>query len=73
MIRFFADEDFDNDIIRGLFRRCQEIDLVRVQDVGLSGKKDEVVLDWAAKENRVLLMHDVSGFCKGASGSPLTK
>ena len=60
MIRFLADEDFDNDIIRGLFRRCPEIDLVRVQDVSLSGKNDQVVLEWATKENRVLLTHDVS-------------
>jgi hypothetical protein len=28
--------------------------------VGLSGASDEVVLEWAAREGRVLLTHDVS-------------
>jgi predicted nuclease of predicted toxin-antitoxin system len=31
-----------------------------VQDVGLSGKDDPTVLEWAAQEGRVLLTHDVS-------------
>ena len=41
MIRFIADEDFDGRIVRGLFRRDASIDLVRGQDVGLSGASDE--------------------------------
>ena len=59
-MRFLADENFDNTIVRGLLRRKLEIDLVRVQDVGLSGKDDPTVLEWAAQENRVLLTHDVA-------------
>jgi hypothetical protein len=58
--RFLADEDFDNDILRGALRRCPQLDIVRVQDVGLSGAKDQLVLEWAAPEGRVLLTHDVS-------------
>ena len=38
-MRFLADENFDNTIVRGLLRRKLEIDLVRVQDVGLSGER----------------------------------
>ncbi|MDJ0601253.1 MAG: DUF5615 family PIN-like protein [Crocosphaera sp.] len=37
-----------------------DIDLVRVQDVNLSGKDDPTVLDWAAKEKRIVLTHDVA-------------
>lgn len=59
-MRWLADENFDNDIVRALFRRVAEFDLVRVQDAGLSGKDDEVVLGWAAAEHRVLLTHDVT-------------
>lgn len=64
--RFLADEDFDNDIIRGLLRRNSLIDIKRVQDVGLSGKPDAQVLEWAAIESRVMLTHDVSTMKKHA-------
>lgn len=60
MLKFLADENFDNTIVRGLFRRNPTLDIVRVQDVGLSGKDDPTVLEWAAQEERVLLTHDVS-------------
>ena len=58
MLRLLADENFNGSIIRGLVRRQPAIDLVRVQDVGLSGADDHVVLAWAAREGRVLLTHD---------------
>ncbi|MEA5602764.1 DUF5615 family PIN-like protein [Nostoc sp. UHCC 0252] len=60
MLKLLADENFDNTVVRGLFRRSPEIDILRVQDVGLSGKDDPTVLDWAAQEGRILLTHDVS-------------
>jgi Domain of unknown function (DUF5615) len=59
-LRFVTDEDFDNDILRGLMHRRPELDIVRAQDVGLAGKKDPVVLEWAAQQGRVLLTHDVN-------------
>jgi len=59
MLRLAADENFNNDIVRGLFRRQPELNLVHVQDVGLSGADDPTVLAWAAQERRVLLTHDV--------------
>ena len=59
VLRFLADEDFDNDIVRGMLRRLSRMDIVRVQDVGLSGALDPRVLEWAAREGRVLLTHDV--------------
>lgn len=36
------------------------LDIVRVQDAGLSGTNDPAILEWAAQQGRVLLTHDVS-------------
>ena len=60
MLRLAADENFNNDIVRGLLRREPGLDIVRIQDVGLSGAADPTVLEWAAQEGRVLLTHDVT-------------
>jgi len=60
MIRFLADEDFNNDIIRSLVRRVPRINVVRVQDLEVSGASDDVVLAWAARERRIVLTHDVN-------------
>jgi len=60
MLKLVADENFDNTIVRGLLRRRRNIDIVRIQDVGLSGEEDPVVLAYAAEEDRVLLTHDVA-------------
>ncbi len=60
MIKLLADENLDNTIIRGLLRRNPDIDIVRVQDIGLSGEDDPIVLEWSAEQGRVLLTHDVA-------------
>lgn len=60
MLKLLADENFDNTVVRGLLRRKSSIDIVRVQDVGLSGVDDPTILAWAAEENRILLTHDVA-------------
>ncbi len=60
MLRLAADENFNNNIVRGLLRRNPVLDIVRIQDVGLSGADDPQVLDWAAQERRILLTHDVT-------------
>jgi hypothetical protein len=60
MLKLAADEDFNNRIIRGAFRREPELDLVRVQDTGLRPRDDASVLEWAANDGRVLLTHDVT-------------
>jgi hypothetical protein len=43
-----------------LLRREPGIDIVRAQDVGLTGVGDDALLAWAAEQDRVLLTHDVS-------------
>ena len=65
-MKFAADENFDNDILRGLFRVLPNLDMVRVQDAGLSGVEDPEVLEWCARENRILLTHDVRTITKFA-------
>ena len=60
MIALAVDENFNNDVLRGLLRRCTQSDTVRIQDAGLTGEDDESVLAWAAHEGRVLISHDVS-------------
>jgi len=58
MLRLAADENFNGEIVRGLIRRQANLDIVRIQDVGLLGADDPTVLAWAAKEGRILLTHD---------------
>jgi hypothetical protein len=48
MLRLAADENFNNAILRGLLRRKPQLAIVRIQDVGLSGAADPLVLSWAA-------------------------
>lgn len=60
MPRCLADENFNNDILRALFRVNSDLDIVRAQDVGLSAADNEKVLAWAAEHNRLLLTLDVA-------------
>ena len=64
MLRLAADENFNGDIVRGLLRRNPKLDIVRVQDVGLSGADDPSVLQWAADQGRVIVTHDISTLAK---------
>ncbi len=60
MLRYLADDDFDNRILRAFRRAEPALDWVRVQDAGLSGCDDELVLEFAAQHQRVVLSRDVS-------------
>jgi hypothetical protein len=66
VLRLAADENFNNNIVRGLLRRRPDADVVRVQDVGLSGADDPLVLEWAAEQGRAVVSHDVSTLRKHA-------
>lgn len=58
MLRFLADENFHGDIVRGLLTRRPDLDILRVQDVGLGEADDAEVLAWAAANARIVLSHD---------------
>jgi predicted nuclease of predicted toxin-antitoxin system len=60
VLRLLADENFKGEITRGLLRRKPDLDLVRVQDAGLSGADDPEILAWAAQRGRILLTHDLA-------------
>ncbi len=66
MLKFATDENFNNNILRGIIRKNPDLDIIRIQDAGLSGANDPTVLEWAAKAKRVLLTHDVSTITKYA-------
>jgi len=55
-----ADENFNNDIVRGVRRRDATIDIVRVQDAGFMSADDPTILEWAALNVRVVLTHVVA-------------
>lgn len=60
MIRFLADENLRDSIVRGVKRWNSSIDILRALEVSLGGADDQSVLEWAAQANRVLLTHDVN-------------
>jgi hypothetical protein len=68
MLRYLADEDFDNRILKAFRRREPDIDWIRVQDIGRSGSQDESVLEFAAQNQRVDLTRDVSTMTYAAYG-----
>jgi len=58
MLRLLADENFNGDVVRALLLRQPDLDIVRVQDVGLAGIADPDILAWAAMNDRIILTHD---------------
>lgn len=65
-IRFAADEDFNNDIVRALRRALPEMNIVGVREAGHGGQPDPEIVIWAAAEARILLTHDVTTMTRHA-------
>lgn len=60
MLKLLLDENFDNDILRGVLRSNPGLDYLRVQDVPeIYTADDRLVLAWAAQADRVVVTHDV--------------
>jgi hypothetical protein len=59
-MRFLADENFNNEILRGLERRVPNVDITRIQDTELAGEPDTFILEWAVEHNFIVLTHDVN-------------
>ena len=75
-IKFLVDENFSHKTLAGIKRRDSDIDVVAVQDVELREADDLVVLEWAAREGRIVVTHDVStlsvyAFDRVAEGLPM--
>jgi hypothetical protein len=58
MLPLLSDEDLRGAIVDGLRRHFPDIDLVRVQDVGLIQSPDPRILQYAAEHRRVVVTHD---------------
>jgi len=76
MVHLLSDENFNGDIVRGLFLRQPNIDLLRVQDVGLEETEDPDILAWAAVNNRIIVTHDRTtmpdfAYARVATGQPM--
>ena len=59
-IRFQADYDFNKKIVRALHQRHPSMDFQAGHEAGLEGLPDEQVLEIAAREDRILVSHDVT-------------
>jgi hypothetical protein len=57
--RYLADEDFRRDIVEAVRRIDSSIDVGVVQELGMSGTPDVDLLEWAAREGRIVVTHDV--------------
>jgi hypothetical protein len=57
-IRFQADADLNQNIVRALRRRAPALDFQTANEAGLHGLDDEAVLAQAAGEGRILVSHD---------------
>ena len=57
-IRFLADADLNQDVVKGVLRREPGIDFRTALSAGLRGLSDLEVLAFAASEGRVLVSHD---------------
>jgi len=58
MLRFQADADLNQIIVRAVCRREPSVDFQTPQIAGLGGMADPAVLARAAEEGRVLVTHD---------------
>jgi hypothetical protein len=59
-VKLLADENIPQPLVHGVLLRRSDVDFVRVQEVGLTSAPDEVVLAWAAENDRIVVTYDVS-------------
>jgi len=67
VIGLVADEYFSGPVVRGLRRRHPDADIVTVQEVGLTSASDPDVLEWAARQGRLVVSHDVQTMIRFAN------
>ena len=75
--RFLADNDLNDAIIQGVLRREPAVEFVRLRERALDRRPDVEVLAYAARENWIVVSHDVNtmtdaAFSRIASSQPMT-
>jgi hypothetical protein len=58
-LRFAADENFNGNILRAILQYLPALDILRIQDTAVAEGSDPAILEWAAREGRIILTHDV--------------
>ena len=58
--RFLADNDLMDQIVLGVQRREPVLPITRLRDVGLEQAPDAAVLEYAAREEAIVVSHDVN-------------
>lgn len=58
-MRLLFDENMKDAIFDGLVQQNPTLDVVKARDVGLVQTPDSMILDWTAKENRIVVTHDI--------------
>ena len=66
MTTFLADENFNGCLVRGVRRHAPSVDILRIQDTSLMGVDDPGILEFATRQDRLLLTHDVNTLIKHA-------
>jgi predicted nuclease of predicted toxin-antitoxin system len=62
MTRLLLDENVPPAYAKGLSRRMPDLEMVRVQDVGIAGASDPQILDFSAQRGLVVLTLDGATF-----------
>lgn len=57
-VKYLLDADLPAALYRGLKRRRRDLDVIRVQHVGLTSADDPAVLSFAAESERILVSRD---------------
>jgi Domain of unknown function (DUF5615) len=76
MLKMLTDADVNGDLFKAIRLHESELDVVRVQDVGLRTALDPEILDWAAIQGRIVLTQDrnsmtAHAYRRVAAGLPL--
>jgi hypothetical protein len=58
VLRLLIDQDFDQDLLRGLARRVPNLDAVTAHQLGLGTTSDPELLARAAEAGRIVVTHD---------------
>ena len=58
VIRLFADQNFNERILKGLAHLPPAIDVLHVRNIGFQAAADSVILERAAADGRIVLTHD---------------
>ena len=60
MLKLGTDADIPKSLIQAIYQTIPDLDLVRVQDIGLREARDSEILEWAAANDRILITFDRS-------------